>query len=148
MKSELRSGPPQAGFTLIETVVALLIVALGMTAVYMQLNQVSTNAIYLRDKTLASWIGSNIVTEFSLQHEWPDIGNSEDDVIEYANRDWHVAIEVTETEVENLRRVEVSVALADRPDHVIQTVTGLIEPPLSEAFPPVNWLSAGRGPRG
>ncbi len=135
------------GFTLIETVVALLIVALGMTAVYMQVGQFATTAILMQDRTLASWIGSNIVTELSLAPDWPEIGDSEEE-IEYASRLWIVSIEVTETEVENLRRADVAVALAERPERVIHTVSGLIEPPIPDNFPPVNWISVGRGPRG
>lgn len=138
---------PAAGFTLIETVVALMIVALGMTAVYMQIGQYASNAIILQDKTLASWIGSNFVTELSLAADWPEIGDS-DEEIEYANRLWLVTIVITETEVENLRRADVSVALADRPERVIHTVSGLIEPPIPDNFPPVNWINVSRGPRG
>jgi general secretion pathway protein I len=137
------------GFTLIETVVALLIVALGMTAVYMQVGQFASTAIYMQDKTLASWIGSNIITELSIARDWPELGDSEDE-IEYANRDWRISIVISETEVENLRRADVSVALADRPERVIHTVSGLIEPPVPDGFPPLNWISVGRGggPRG
>ena len=135
------------GFTLIETVVALLIVALGMTAVYMQIGQFATTSILMQDKTLASWIGSNIVTELSLARDWPEIGDSEEEV-EYASRRWLVTIEISETEVDNLRRADVSVALSDRPERVIHTVSGLIEPPIPDNFPPVNWISVGRGPRG
>ena len=135
------------GFTLIETVVALLIVALGMTAVYMQVGQFASTAILMQDRTLASWIGSNIVTELSLARDWPEIGDSEEEV-EYASRRWLVTIEISETEVENLRRADVSVALSDRPERVIHTVSGLIEPPIPDNFPPVNWISVGRGPRG
>ena len=107
------------GFTLIETVVALLIVALGMTAVYMQVGQFASTAILMQDKTLASWIGSNIVTELSISRDWPEFGESEDE-IEFANRTWRISIVITETEVENLRRADVSVALADRPERVEQ----------------------------
>jgi general secretion pathway protein I len=135
------------GFTLIETVVALLIVALGMTAVYMQIGQFASTAILMQDKTLASWIGSNVVTELSLARDWPELGDSEEE-IEYASRLWLVTIEITETEIENLRRADVSVALSDRPERVIHTVSGLIEPPIPDNFPPVNWISVGRGPRG
>jgi general secretion pathway protein I len=136
------------GFTLIETVVALLIVSLGMTAVFMQLGQFATSAILMQDKTLASWIGSNVVTELSLETAWPAFGDS-DDEIEYAGRLWNVNIVISETEVENLRRADVSVSLADRPERIIHRVSGLIEPPVPQGFPPVNWLSVGRGgPRG
>jgi len=136
-----------SGFTLIETVVALLIVALGMTAVFMQLNQFSANAIYMQDKTLASWIGSNRATELSLAPEWPELGERED-VIEFADREWHVRVTVSTTDVESLRRAEIAVSLEDRPDKVIDTVSALIEPPVPAGFPPVNWVGFGQGPRG
>ena len=135
------------GFTLIETVVALLIVALGMTTVYMQIGHFASTAIVMQEKTLASWIGSNVVTELSLAPDWPEVGDSEQE-IEYASRIWIVTVVITETEVENLRRADVSVALADRPERVVHTVSGLIEPPVPDNFPPVNWISVGRGPRG
>jgi general secretion pathway protein I len=148
MTSELRRRRgPGAGFTLIETVVALLIVALGMTGVYMQLNQVATNSIYLREKTLASWIASNVVTEYSVQTEWPTLGDR-DEEIEYAGLTWLLTIQVSETEVQNLRRVDVSVALEDRPQRIIHKVSGLVEPPMSADFPPVEWREVGRSPRG
>lgn len=135
------------GFTLIETVVALAIVSLGMTAVFMQLNQFATNAIYLRDKTLASWIGSNTVTELSIQASWPELGDEEIEVL-FAERDWTVTIAISETDVENLRRADVAVALADRPDRIIHTVSGLIEPPAPNGFPPVSWSFLRQGPEG
>jgi len=143
------SGDRFAGFTLIETLVALVIVALGMTAVYMQLGQFASNAIYLRNKTLASWIGSNTVTELSIQPDWPPIGIDETEV-EFADRLWSLTIRISETEVDNLRRADVDVALADRPEQIIHTVSGLIEPPVQAGFPPVSWERArqDQGPRG
>lgn len=134
---------PVRGFTLIETVVALVIVALGMTAVYMQLSQFASNAIYLRDKTIASWIASNTLTELSIAPEWPETGDTEDD-IEFADREWHLTIEISTTEIENLRRADVSVAPADDPERIIHRVTALIEPPTNQ-LPPLRWLSAGGG---
>jgi general secretion pathway protein I len=145
--SSRRRVPAVSGFTLIETVVALLIVSLGMTAVFMQLNQFSANAIYMQDKTLASWIGSNRATELSLAPEWPELGERED-VVEFADREWHVQVTVSATDVQSLRRAEIAVSLEDRPDKVINTVSALIEPPVPAGFPPVNWVGFGQGPRG
>jgi len=137
------------GFTLVETVVALLVVSLGMTAVFMQVNQFAGSSIRMQQRTLASWIGSNVVTELSLQDTWPELGDDEQE-IEFASRFWLVTTEISETEVENLRRADVSVALRDRPDYVVHTVSALLEPPVPRNFPPVSWRSVGggRGGRG
>ena len=79
------------GFTLVEVLVALFVVTLGMTAVFMQLGQYSMNANFVREKTLASWIASNRLTEMSIQPNWPDIGEAED-TVEFANREWRLSI--------------------------------------------------------
>lgn len=147
MRTEVSRRVSVRGFTLLETMVALVVVALGMTAVYLQLNQFAANSIYLRDKAIASWIGSNTVTELSIQPNWPELGAEEIEV-EFARRIWHVRIEISETEVENLRRADVSVAIADDPERIIHSVAGLIEPPAPLNFPPVSWQTTNRGPRG
>jgi len=150
--SDRRSGTRSDGFTLLEAVVALLIVSLGMIAVMTQLGQFASSASYLQEKTLASWIASNSLTELSLQSSWPELGDSEDD-IEFAGRDWHYRVEVSATDVENLRRVDVEVALADAPERILHTVSGLLEPPLPPGFVAVRWGSlsapgrAGSGAR-
>ena len=43
------------GFTLLESMVALAIVALGMMAVHTQLNRFIVSALVTEEKTLASW---------------------------------------------------------------------------------------------
>lgn len=147
MDSSSRRQGRISGFTLIEAVVALLIVALGMMAVFMQLNQYATTANYIEEKTLASWIASNQLTELSVQPQWPELGESEDDV-EFASRQWHYTVKVSETAVENLRRVDVSVALANDPEKIVHTVSALIEPPPPRGFAPLHWDTAGPGARG
>ena len=121
--------------------VALLIVALGMTAVFMQLDQYALSANLTRDKTLASWIASNRLTELSIQPSWPEIGE-QTDTVEFANQEWQLQVTTSATDVENLRRVDVSVAFEETPDNVIQTVSALIEPPVPAGFGSVQWLTS------
>jgi len=133
-----------AGFTLLESLVALAIVALGMMAVNTQLNRYVVSTRFIEQKTLASWIASNQITLLSVQSEWPALGES-DEEIEYAGRLWNLDIEIIETPVENLRRVNVSVSLTDDPDRTIHTVSGLLEPPPPPGFVPLRWLAPVTG---
>ena len=135
------------GFTLIEVLVALVIVSLGMMAVQTQLNRYTLTASYMEEKTLASWIATNKVVELSTLQVWPETGSSDDEV-EFAGRLWQIEIEVSATQVDNLRRVDVDVALAEEPDTTIQRISGLIEPPAPQGFVPVRWLSVAEGGRG
>jgi len=136
-----------AGFTLLESLVALAIVALGMTAVQTQLNRYVVSANYIELKTLASWIATNQITELSIAPEWPALGDSEAE-LDFARRRWLWRAEVSETPVENLRRVDLSVSLAEDPERVFNTVSALLEPPPPPGFAPVRWLSVDLGAGG
>jgi general secretion pathway protein I len=118
--------------------VALVIVALGMMAVNTQLNRYAVAAAYVEQKTLASWIATNKLTELSVAGTWPSVGDYEEDV-EFAGQQWRCEIEVAETEVANLHRVDVSVRLLADPEHVVHKVSGLIEPPAPAGFLSPQW---------
>ena len=112
------------GFTLIEVLAALVIVALGMLGVIQAVTQTARNGTYLREKTLAHWIAMNVITERRLLPAPPDVAESSDDV-EFAGQRWRWTMKVTQTEVDSLRRMDVSVRPANRPDgEALTTVTG------------------------
>jgi general secretion pathway protein I len=129
---------------LLEAMVALVIVSLGMMAVNGQLNRYVVAAALVETKTLASWIATNQITALGVGHEWPEVGDSEAEV-EFAGRQWHCAIVVSETDVQNLHRVDVSVSLADDPERVLHKVSGLLEPPAPPGFQPLEWSAPRSG---
>jgi general secretion pathway protein I len=118
----------ESGFTLLEVLVALVIVALGLMAAFGQVNQSLTVASRLRDKTLAHWIATNEMTKLRLLAEFPPIGSRSDEV-EMARTEWRYTITVVKTPAEALRRVDISVAFAERPDTVVTTLTGFLGRP-------------------
>ena len=132
------------GFTLIEVMVALVIVSLGMMAVHTQLNRYVAAAAYVEQKTLASWIATNKLTELAIGPTWPALGDSDED-LEFARQQWRCEIEVSETEVPNLRRVDVSVRLLNDPERVVHKVSALIEPPAPTGFLPPQWSAPPSG---
>jgi general secretion pathway protein I len=116
--------PRHRGFTLIEVLAALVIVALGMLGVIQAVTQTARNGTYLREKTLAHWICLNVITERRLMPSPPEVSESSDEV-EFAGRRWRWTMRVTQTEVESLRRMDVSVRPAEAPDgSALATVTG------------------------
>ena len=62
--------------------------ALGMMAVNTQLNRYVVSTGFIEQKTLASWIASNALTELSVEPEWPELGERRDEVgfTEYLKR--------------------------------------------------------------
>ena len=115
----------QRAFTLLEVLVALVIVALGMIAVFGQLSQSATAATRLRDKTLAHWVAMDRLAELRLLREFPAEGERTEDV-EMAGIEWRYTIRVANTPIEDLRRVDVSVAFADAPGQAVSSVTGFL----------------------
>jgi general secretion pathway protein I len=77
------------GFTLIEVMVALVIVAFGMGAVLATLSSAANNIAALHDKTLAQWIALNLVADTRLNLQVPSAGITEGDVSAFGGADWH-----------------------------------------------------------
>ncbi|MFO1407366.1 MAG: type II secretion system minor pseudopilin GspI [Steroidobacteraceae bacterium] len=112
------------GFTLIEVLAALVIVALGMLGVIEAVTQNARNGTYLRDRTIAHWVAMNLLTDQRLQPAPPAVAESSDDV-EMAGQRWRWTLKVTQTQVQSLRRIDVEVRRADAPESSpLATVTG------------------------
>jgi general secretion pathway protein I len=107
--------PRGSGFTLIEVLVALAIVAIGMAAVLGALTSSASTVLYMRDKTLAQWIALNHIAEERLKMQpgqVPQQGNSDGD-IDYAGQKWHWRQETVPTAVQGMVRMDVMVRPAD-----------------------------------
>ncbi|MBX3704694.1 MAG: type II secretion system minor pseudopilin GspI, partial [Steroidobacteraceae bacterium] len=103
------TNPERAGgFTLIEVVVALAIVGIGMFAVFKTIGDTAGNVAVLRDRTIAVWIADNRITEVRLSGQMPSVDQTSGD-LEMAGRRWHWVAKVSQTPVDGLRRIDVSV---------------------------------------
>lgn len=107
-----RLSPGSRGFTLIEVLVALWIVALSMSALLVALTSAADASLHLRDKAFASWIGLNRISELRLAAKRPAQGKSSGE-IEYAGRKWQYEQEVTRTDIEGVLRIDVRVRAPD-----------------------------------
>lgn len=150
-KSGVVPGTACGGFTLVEVLVALAIVAIGLAALATTTNQTAMTSGYLREKTLAQWIALNRITETRLSGTIPADEQDEGE-IEYAGATWRWELEKIPTPVEGIVRLEARVALEGAKEGTwVGRATGFmgtaVAPP---GTPPPNWLgnpSAGGGPR-
>ena len=134
---------PERGFTLIEVMVALTIVALSLTAIAASMNQMIDAANTMRDRTYASWIAQNKITEMRLSGTVPEVSTTSGE-LEYARTDWEWSAVVSESGVENLMRVDVSVSHLGS-DYVIRTVTGFVGEPVQPGVANQLWQSGNTG---
>lgn len=117
------------GFTLLEVMVALIVVAIGLSAVVKTATQNAENIRYLRDKTLAHWVAMNKLTELQVRGQWPDLG-SQTDVAMMADRKWYVMIMVSDTMDLQLRRLEITVKEKEESSTPLVVLVGFIEGPI------------------
>jgi general secretion pathway protein I len=112
------------GFTLIEVVVALFIVAVSMGALLTTLTAAAHNAMHLRDKSFAEWVALNRVAEQRLALAQPGGGKS-DGTADFAGQRWRWQQEVVDIGIPGVQRIEVLVYRAeDDPKTAAALATG------------------------
>ena len=102
----------QRGFTLVEVLVALMIVAIALAALMIAVSGTARTSGYLRDKTLAQWIALNRITEVRLNTN--QFGqNADTGEIDFGNRKWHYDTRYFDTRIASMKRVVVRVYAGD-----------------------------------
>lgn len=130
-----------SGFTLLEVVVALAVVTLGIIAAFNLVVQISTGSLQMKERTIAGWIASNEITRLRLSGEFPEVSQFDGDV-EFAGESYRWRATVSETGVEDLRRIDMDVSYVDTTDIVIGRSTGFIAPPAPPRLGGSNWTAA------
>jgi general secretion pathway protein I len=128
------------GFTLLEVLVALAVVALALPALLFALDQQVDGTAYLRDKSLARLVASNKLTEVRLLADARGqlLRGSESGEARLAGRDWYWWLDSEGTEVPGFNRVTVRVGLAagDGDDSLVTLVGYLGDPGGADAGAP------------
>lgn len=108
-----------AGFTLLETLVALAIFGVCASVLLVQSQRALSQQQQLETRTVARWVAQNKLTELQLLDPWPATGSTTDSV-ELANRSWEVSSTIADTASPDLRRIEIEIRSPDGPvDHLI-----------------------------
>ncbi len=142
MRITTQCTPPrqsQSGLTLLEVMIALAVISLALTAATVAVGQVISSANSMRDRTYANWIAQNQLAEFRLAPELPEVGNNNGEVV-YAGVDWAWEANVSETGVENLLRIDVSVGFPGE-DGFVWTVTGFVGEPVIPGLANRAWTT-------
>ncbi len=117
------------GFTLIEVMVALLVVALALPALLMNIGSMATAAAHSREVALAHWVAENKLQEIYLTQRLQGIaprGRQADDV-RLAGEVWDWQTETEETELPGLLRLRVRVRLQGQEENLVELSGFLLE---------------------
>ncbi len=122
LKSSIKQ---QVGFTLLEVLVALVIVGVALGASLRAVGSLTQNSDHLRAAMMATWSAENRLAEIRLAKAWPNIGQTtfscpQDDLPLTCKE------EVFATPNPSFRRVEVSVVDDRSPGQRIIKLTQVV----------------------
>jgi general secretion pathway protein I len=110
------------GFTMIEVLVALAIIAVALAASLRAVGSLATGEADLHRRLLAGWSADNALAQLHLAHAWPEVGSQSFDCSQ-GNLQLICTENVSATPNPVFRRVEVSVTSPGRSGNLAQMVT-------------------------
>ncbi len=114
---------PARGFTLIEVLVALAIVALALATGLKASGALAVNANRQTDTLLAQWCAGNVLVEIQLARTLPEPGRHSREC-DQAGQRCAVGVTVSPTPNPNFRRVDVQVSQAQGEVLRLSTIAG------------------------
>ncbi|MDC9728793.1 MAG: type II secretion system minor pseudopilin GspI [Methyloprofundus sp.] len=98
-----------SGFTLIEVMVALAVVAIGLLATLNAANQETKSAIMSQDKMTAFWLMKNKISEIRINEPWPATRQNKDAQEIFAQQ-WYWQSSTTKTANPLIRKMTINFA--------------------------------------
>jgi general secretion pathway protein I len=117
-----------AGFTLLEALVALAILAIGLAAAMRALGMATQSITAVRERQLAEWVAQNQLAELRVMHYFPKVGAAEGDAVQGGEK-FHWREDVKATPNPLFRRVDVRVFAAGE-DSALAHLSGFAVQPL------------------
>lgn len=96
------------GFTLLEVLVALLLMSLALTALVRLSSLEARATAHLRDSTLAQWVAANALAEVRLREVVPAVGRRQGEA-RMGGRMWRWQMTISATDEASIRRLDVEV---------------------------------------
>ncbi|WP_422135886.1 type II secretion system minor pseudopilin GspI [Endozoicomonas sp. ALD040] len=98
------------GFTLLEVLMAMTILAIAGITVLRTSSESLDNSQYLKNKTMARWVADNELVDLYLKDQWPS-QTWKKETRELADQTWHVRYRSVRTADDNFRAIQVEVRL-------------------------------------
>ena len=119
----MKRAPP--GFTLIEVLVALAIVAVALAAGMRAITQSADGASLLKAHTLALWVAENRLALAQLEDPAPPTGATQgDDMQAGVHFAWRRTVDASPNP--SFRRVEIIVEQTDAPGYALARLVGYV----------------------
>lgn len=115
----------QSGFTLMEVLVALAVLATAMLAIVKASSSNVAGVDHVRNKTFAHWVATNQLIALELDTQWPTIGTKTGNQ-EMGGYEWYWEAKISKTDNVNLRSAEVRIFLNENDEDSVTDIQGLL----------------------
>lgn len=117
------------GFTLIEILVSLAIIAISLGAIISTSGTQAQQATYLKQKTIAHWVAMNEITKLQVTNTFPDLGDKKGST-EMANYEWFWTRTTKELAItKNVREVSFQIYADKQRENKLTQLTGSVSAP-------------------
>ena len=130
--SELR----QRGFTLVEILVALAVLAIALSGFTRLLAQTIDATLSLRDHSVALWVAQNQMAKNFLLADWPNTGSTDGEE-EMGGQKWFWQQEISKTNNPHLRNIDITVRREPKDGRVVAQLVGFVRDPKPASYPPL-----------
>ena len=132
MNCSSRTG--SRGFTLLEVLIALTIIALSLGALISTTGSQASSAGYLKQKTIAHWIAMNEFTRLQIENAFPGKGDADGSTV-MAGTEWYWTRTIKETEDEDSRQVEFMIYQDEDREYTLTRLMGYLSRPAASGTP-------------
>jgi len=113
------------GFTLIEVMVALTIIAISLGALLNTSGTQANSVSYLKQKSFAHWVALNEMTQLRIEKAFPSVGEKNGST-EMAGHQWFWTRTTVKTEDDDARQVEFRVFSDEDYEHSLTRLIGYV----------------------
>lgn len=111
------------GFTLLEVLIALVILALAFASLFMTISTQARDILYLRDKTAADWVALNVIA--GAQLGFIDLNSEHSGTQNMFDKTWYWSLQMKSTENADTSQIEVEVSREKKQAPIIH-LTGFL----------------------
>lgn len=117
----------QQGFTLIEILISLAVIAISLGAILSTSGSQAQQAGYLKQKTIAHWVAANEITKLQIENSFPALGDEKGST-EMANYDWYWLRTTKELAItKSIREISIQVFADKQYKNKLTQLTGNVK---------------------
>jgi len=121
----MKTSDAQRGFTLLEVIVALAVIAFALGAAVSAVSGNTRNAASLQQRTYAHWVAANQLAELHISRQWPATRTTRGSSL-LARHEWFWEMRVQKTPDPSVRRVDIAVRANEDDETPVVTLTGFV----------------------